>query len=261
MRTTQKLFAGLASLSVFDVAAATAADLPLKASGDPRNNIAPRWTGVHIGAGLGVQWTKVNAAGNSYIADFKSGQHNFQTLSGGSSTDVLGTIEAGYDYQVNNTIVVGIGGHFNFVGERTKSAVNAVCPDAFGTSCVQTLSTEYGNSVGLTGRLGFIAGQDFLVYGLGGIGFGEVSTTYRVDASGFFFDGHFTVAKSEWRAGYIVGAGVEKYIRDRTTIKVEYRYEDYGDLSRSIAGTSFGAAFTSSLTTQSVRAVVSRRFN
>ena len=261
MRTTQKLVAGLASFSLFDIAAATAADLPLKASKDPKNNTGHRWTGFHIGAGLGIQWTNADAIGNSYITDFKSGQHDFRSLSGGSSTNVLGTIEAGYDRQLNDTIVVGVGVNFNFMGDATTSTVNGVCPDGSGTSCVQTLSTEFGNSVGLTGRVGVIAGRDLLVYGLGGVGFGSISTTYRVNASGFFFDGDFSVAKSDWRTGYIVGAGFEKYFRDQTTIKVEYRYEDYGSLSQSIAGPAFGAAVSSSVTTQSVRAVVSQRFN
>src|SRR5262245_10696839 len=69
MSTKQKLFAGLASLTLFDIAAATAADLPVRA---PLKAPAPppaaiyNWAGLYVGAHAGYRWADAQFTGPEF---------------------------------------------------------------------------------------------------------------------------------------------------------------------------------------------------
>lgn len=124
------------------------------------------------------------------------------------------------------------------------------------------------NTLGVRQELDYLAtvrlkaglGLDrFLVYGTGGVAFGEVETTF-VDT--LFLD----ASTSDTRVGYAVGAGTDYALTDNLLLGVEYLYTDLGsdDTSRVVplgAGRTLTTTSNEDFDFHTVWAKASFRFN
>jgi len=228
-----------AAVSVLAAAmsAASAADLPVKAIAPP----PPGWAGSYGGivGGFGTGQSSQSDPGSvplpQAILILADGRY---TLSGGLLGGTLG-----YNWQRGGW-VYGIEGDFSWANLSGWSGICGAAtatPRPCGTS-LQALGT-------LRGRVGHVAGagNDWLFYATGGVAVGDVRAW---DALG-------PGVGQDWRAGWILGGGVEKVLAPNWTAKLEYLHVDFG--SGQVFNVSPGVPESVSLTADIIRAGVSYR--
>jgi outer membrane immunogenic protein len=112
---------------------------------------------------------------------------------------IFGTVTIGYDRVLRPGWVGGVFADYDF-GSNISTNVS-------GNSIDQNHSWSIG------GRLGFLTTPSTLIYGTGGYTQSEFDV---VDSSKTF-------------NGYFVGAGVETFLRDNWTLKLEYRFSKFDE--------------------------------
>ncbi len=150
---------------------ALAADLPSGGYQSPPAsqvyNPAPAfdWTGPYVGLTGGYGW--------------------------GTSSGLLGGGFAGYNFQVNPNVVVGLEGDIVATGKSSNSWDSTI-----------------------RGRFGY-AYDRYLFYGTGGVAFGDIKNA----------------GASKTKTGWTLGAGIEAALTSNVTGRLEYRYTDLGSAS------------------------------
>jgi outer membrane immunogenic protein len=120
------------------------------------------------------------------------------SLPSSGSLGLLGSIEAGYDFQPTNSIVTGLEVDLSLIG------------DDGGLAETSLLGT-------VTGRLGFLPTQRVLLYGEAGLAAGRVESATALGTD------------TSLETGYTVGAGAEFAIDEQLTFVGEYNFTDLKD--------------------------------
>lgn len=181
----------------FAATPAIAADLGRPYSPPPRDarvQVRPlqieRWTGFYFGAGIGYGFgtTGVDGASGSFSFD---------------SDGVLGTVFAGYNWQVGGAVLgleadIGTGN----LGGSGIGAQGAIVHD------VNTLGS-------IRARAGVLATPNLLLYATAG--FAWADTSFRVSSG---------AEQSQTFTGYQLGLGSELMIAPQWTLRLEYIYTD-----------------------------------
>ncbi len=256
----------LTALAAFFLAApAVAADIePMPEAAD--------WTAFHVGIGGGGNFGFVKEDSNSFINDnndfFTFGEHHSDLGDAG----LFGTIEAGFDYQIGSSVVVGLLANYDFGKTKMDNQSNSLVVDNNNNVVVDNATYEtkweIGDSWAVGGRLGFLAMDNALVYVLGGYTEAKVKSESSIsgDNNPNFA---FNTSDSAWEDGWFVGGGIEALLTDNISLKAEYRYNDYGSIKRNdeidVSGEEQEFFFANSnqeadVTVHSVRAVLSYRF-
>lgn len=267
------------------------------------------WTGPYIGAGGGGAYLKSK---NDAWASYSEGVQNLLpppdvyefTFYGGTSRkdgnfgDTLlsqyggfGSLKAGYDIQASG-IVLGVFGNIDFGSTEAKTSGYGFSEHFVGYGNPDT--DNYGDADAITrvtvrtsaaggGRLGFLFGERTLLYGLVGYGVSDARASFAVSGMVDGYAGNALVEGNEWLGGTIFGGGIERMLNDRTSLDIEYRYTDLGNLKARTAkffdrssGTPVPAEFEdcqtvfswaceygqlkASLSLQTIRATLSYRF-
>lgn len=201
---------------------------------------APIWAGLYMGwsAGFGVGDTsgkvKFDQDGREYVRTALTDKNVNSKVSGDfvdfleallqSENDVNGAIygaHIGYNVQ-RNSLVYGV-----------ELGINGTDMDGSGTCVVIGYCSRsmdwYATAVG---RLGYAAGNT-LVYGFGGVAWGDVKTEI-----GFVSPGLTILEGEETHVGWTAGVGIEHALTDRFIVGVEYSHVDLGeeDTALSIGG-------------------------
>lgn len=172
----------------------------------------PDWTGFYVGAGGG---------GNYLFSALVFDDTNITRESWTDDAGVargFGTIELGADYQFDSNFLIGAVGNFDFGGSMDLGS--------YETSDTPWADAEWqaGNSWGIGARAGFLASPRTLIYGVGGF--------TQLDVSTDLFAGTDNATRDdEWTSGYFVGAGVETLLTDNLSLKLEYRFSRYDEVS------------------------------
>lgn len=130
---------------------------------------------------------------------------------------VTGTIAIGYDKVVRDGLLLGVFTDFTFGeldGTSSYDTPSSPPPNA--------VSLSYDNIWALGGRIGLVR-DSMLFYATAGYTHAEFDASPILgpsDPDVEFKDGNLD--------GYFIGAGFEKMLRDCWSLKVEYRYSDYG---------------------------------
>lgn len=142
---------------------------------------------------------------------------SFGTQFGDDDWNGFGTIQIGYDRLIHDRILLGGFADFDFY------------PDA------EPLKNVW--SIG--GRLGFLVTPRILLFGVGGY------TEARLDAGAVnvVFGGpsgptSLALASPDELQGWFVGGGAELMLRSNVSLKIEYRYSDFGGESAWASGGS-----------------------
>jgi outer membrane immunogenic protein len=236
------LVAGIAA-AAFCSAPALAADLPVKA---PVYRAAPApmfsWTGFYVGGNIGGAWggshtsSTIDSAGGGYIPSVVT-DINALSAQHVSSSAVTGGLQAGFNVQANN-FVYGAEADFNSLNLKGSTSVSAVFT-GFPVLPGQTAPT-YTNSINTDwlftarGRLGFTA-NNVLFYGTGGVAvtnlkYGHTFTEGTFNGSS---GGVETSTVSANKVGYAVGGGLEYAWMNNWSVKVEYLYLNFGNVTSS----------------------------
>lgn len=195
---------------------------------------APSWTGFYAGLHAGYGFGAGQDVDIARIS--RNNEVQWHSKAGKvSPSGVFGGGQLGYNLQYGAFVV----------GLETDIDVSGVEDTARGQ--FEPWKAPWGNSPGyyysyrnrtkaqwfgtLRPRLGYAYG-DFLFYVTGGLAYGGIKSQSDfidggVGSGGFHYAGH--VSKSETKAGYVLGAGMEYAFAPNWTAKLEYQYLDFGD--------------------------------
>jgi outer membrane immunogenic protein len=189
--------------------------------------VAPvyNWTGFYIGGEFGGGWasnTVTIVTQSSATPGFPVGFTSTRDLSG-----LLGGLNAGFNYQINQ-FVVGIDGDYTWSG-LTGSATET--SPTTGDVALENGRIDWISTV--TGRLGFVAGSNWLLYGKAGwawAGWRGNTTTLNPAQTAILS----TSSGSTTRDGWTAGAGIEWAFAPRWSAKVEYDYVGFDQTNYAI---------------------------
>jgi outer membrane immunogenic protein len=117
---------------------------------------------------------------------------------------------AGYDYHLTNKIVVGGEGDFDLGANDSRSVRR-------GNT---TASIDPRHAFSVSARAGYQVDPKTLLYVRGGY--------ENVDARVSLVNANVTGRDTRTYDGWLAGAGVERYLTDNVSARVEYRYSDLG---------------------------------
>jgi outer membrane immunogenic protein len=235
------------------------ADLPLKAPPAP---VAPAWTGFYAGVQVGGGWgnRNVNYTANDLAA---------ATLLGGligfpgeqpvapnsfSMSGITGGIEAGYNWQLGRSWLIGVEADFSGSGIKGQGSTTSLLSTAplVPQSVAEKQSIDWYGTV--RARFGWLATDDLLLFATGGFAYGKVADTLSYSTGGppglifgvAFPSGSFSCvsgttcfagASSSLRTGWTAGAGGEWRFARAWSVKAEYQYVNLG--SDTVTATAF----------------------
>lgn len=188
------------------------------------------WTGPYVGVNAGVAFGIPNFDTNGDDCDDWWCENNKDWPGGGDPFNnddddffpFVG-VQAGFNYQIDDSFVVGIEGDIQFSGfghdnddDDTPAVQEAlILPDNF--NAIPDLDW-WGT---LRGRAGALVDPNTLIYATGGLAFGHTN-----------FDNMWWLPddfdSEETRIGYAVGAGVEHKFTENVSGKLEYLFVNLG---------------------------------
>jgi outer membrane immunogenic protein len=239
----RSIFATIATLALGS--AAIAADLPsLKSTPVPA--LAPAWTGLYAGLNAGGTWGDYNSTNISIwpTKDLVGYWTTSSLLSGGLATGgASGFIaggQAGYNLQMNLSgygFVAGFEADIQGVASNKGSGQNpmsAVVLTFSGhnnfTTYSSTASNNYLSYIGTArGRVGFLATPALLLYGTGGLAYGQANLSLNQFQQFGIAVGWSNSTTSSTLVGWTAGGGLEWMFAPSWSIKAEYLYYDLGN--------------------------------
>jgi outer membrane immunogenic protein len=220
----RKYLALITFLAASPIAAASAADMPLKAPRAPYA-AAYSWTGLYIGGEIGGGWSRQTITQVDPSGGFPAGFVNSPTNLNG----FLGGGYAGYNYQMNN-IVIGIDGYYD--GADLTGSGSDISPT---TGNVSNKNDRMKWDSAITGRLG-LANNNWLFFVKGGWAWAGFNSTGVTTTAGGVAVG--TGTSSDTRDGGTVGVGIEYGFTPHWSAKVEYDYVKFETSSFNAATVS-----------------------
>ena len=166
------------------------------------------------------------------------------------------TIGAFYGYNLQfGAYVVGAETDIAWKNGQSSDALYATTPAVYDGFATPAIRTESFNGTmkqtwdgSLRARAGFLWTPDTLIYATGGLAYGEVRGSFGYAAQIVYPDGVQTVATSgaqswsDWRVGWTAGGGIETALTPgflqifgpAWKARIEYRYTDLGNYSKSV---------------------------
>ncbi len=228
----------------------TGSGLPSKKA-PPLVEPPPRWTGFYLGATTGTAFRgdsniyyETNPAGPgfdpglAYLGNIFLGGGNF----GSNNVAFIGGGEAGYNYQFNPRLLLGVetdfqgraggAGATNNAGARPSYTIpgNLLLGYYAGSQTFDYLGTARV-------RLGYVFRPTLLLYTTGGLAYGKTNLVANaqvtnVDPGGNIVTlGGGAASSSQTRAGFSVGGGFEWMFSPGWSAKAEYLYYDLGNFT------------------------------
>ncbi|MFA7306737.1 MAG: outer membrane beta-barrel protein [Hyphomicrobium sp.] len=215
------LVVGMQSASADDDYRGSLKDGPAIAEGS-------NWTGFYAGLNAGYSWGNWDWPGkNPYVAPPNPCGDCGPPNQSPSGATIGGTI--GYNHQIDR-FVIGVEGDFNFA--------NISDSKRDGNYLVETSNIQHTATI--RARAGVLLTPAVLAYATGGVAFQdlEYGESCPPDASAVIagwcrpvsVGGHgpYSLKKSQWNTGYVVGGGFEWLFTQRVSLKVEGLYSDFG---------------------------------
>jgi outer membrane immunogenic protein len=209
----KRLILGVAAALLLSAGPAAADGLPSKGRVAAPVAAGPNWNGFYVGLGIGAGAVVHDLSGSAFY-DYQNPEvaaanavplasFGFDGIGG---EGLFGTITVGYDRVIRPGWVAGVFADYDF-GSNISTDVSL---SIFDERASASLDHEYSWAIG--GRLGFLTNPGTLVYGTVGY------TQAEFDYFGLL---------SKTYSGYFVGAGIESFLRDNWTLKLEYRFSQF----------------------------------
>jgi outer membrane immunogenic protein len=209
----RKLLVSAATLAIM-TGGALAADLP-NVKGPPVFTPPPppafSWSGFYIGGQAGYQW----GTSNPYLVT-EPGDVFSATIPSYDDQGVVGGGHVGFNWQVTQ-FVFGLEGDVEGTSYRGTDLIPGA--GAGGASAIITSRADIEASI--RARVGFALDR-VLLYATGGGAYASLNNTSGTLGLPTTFSQTFG------RFGWTAGAGVEYAIDPNWSVRVEYRYTDYG---------------------------------
>jgi outer membrane immunogenic protein len=212
-----KKFLMAAACAAMAASPAIAADMLLKA---PPPAPVYNWTGFYAGANVGYSWGISDPNVNFFDASafiIASSDHSFNI------DGVIGGGQAGFNWQTGNW-VWGAEADIQGSGQRGTGNFNCAAACSVIGPVTETLNQKLDWFGTVRGRLGFTVTPTLLLYGTGGLAYGEIETDGLISDPASF-------SLNTLKTGWAAGGGIEDRIVGNWTVKLEYLYMDLGDVS------------------------------
>jgi outer membrane immunogenic protein len=223
-----------------------AVTMPVKAPLKAPVLTAGSWTGLYVGAGLGVRSTQSEVAVTGMTLDgfdfFSLFCTQFASIGGCITSEPLNATAfrispyVGFNWQFAPQWVGGIEGDMGWASRRTTLA-GMYFPfgiDAPITNfAADTLSVRTTWDASLRGRIGYLVTPAFLVYATGGAAWLHVEVTSTC-ASIFCPPGELgpnAITNEKTQLGWTIGGGGEAQLWLNWFLRGEYRYADFGAIT------------------------------
>jgi outer membrane immunogenic protein len=226
-----------AALFSFFATSSFAADMAVKAP-PMAPVVAPiySWTGFYVGANAGYGWSRDGGVSftdyppGSFAGSFAIGQT--PRFVGDSPNGFVGGGQAGYNYQINTNWLVGLEGDFSGTGIKGGGTYFFAGVPGFVAPATTTVSQSLDWLATVRGRAGYMFDR-LLIYGTGGIAFGQTREAYHILASTGVLTATVDGTTSSVRSGWAAGAGTEYKVTRNISVKAEWIHYDLGKTSTS----------------------------
>ena len=196
----------VATTSLVSAAAAADAVVYGEAPAPAMEQAVYDWSGAYVGVFAGVT----------------TGDYDFTATDGTDSLGLslsgsgfLGGAQIGYDWQVGSYV---FGAVADIAATNHEADITATV-SGFGSARAESTLKYLGT---LRGRFGY-AMDEFLVYGHGGLAYGETEQTISVDGLGSISTDNDT------KVGWTIGAGAEYALTQNVSFQTEYAFTDLGE--------------------------------
>ncbi|MEI6798530.1 MAG: outer membrane beta-barrel protein [Pseudomonadota bacterium] len=250
------LLTGSAAYSAAGTAGQSSASMDASTPAVTSGKDAISWTGTWVGIGIGRGNSAYDIQTKFYNPQDNTNYfHNSFPDLGGQG--FLATIEGGYDWQVAGKYVVGISLDLTKTSIKTDGGFGIG-----GVGPVPALSFDYqlkpSTQKTLALRFGYLTSPSTLIYGLAG----ATDTDFQADYSFTEFEYTSSAAYQVNIYGPTFGLGVETKLSAKTSMKLEYRYSDFGlyNLQHTQLNDTLTYDAGVSASSQSVRLVFGYRF-
>jgi outer membrane immunogenic protein len=148
-----------------------------------------------------------------------------------------GTVGAFLGYRMQfGSMVYGVEGDANY--KNASNSLSLYDANAFRTETFTGSIKQTGDG-SIRGRAGFLVTPWTLLYGTGGVAFGNVSGAFsylahEIDGCRLCSAVNGGGSWSDTRVGWTGGGGVETIIATGLTLRLEYRYTDLGEYSKAV---------------------------
>ncbi len=231
---------GIAAIAVLIGTPALAADMAVKAPPPPPAPVYS-WTGWYVGGNVG--YGPGTASNNlSFLQGTPPAAAAFGATDSVKVSGANGGVQAGYNWQLGD-FLVGVGPDVQASGERgTNTFAGTIInlfPGGAGNSAAVITDSNKLDWFGTTrARLGFVSDR-WLVYGTGGVGYGEINLRGNIQPANPFagiMNAPIVWNQSATRVGWVAGTGVENAITRNWSWKLEYLYMDLGTATAIVSG-------------------------
>jgi outer membrane immunogenic protein len=205
------------------------------------------WTGFYAGAAIGWtgsrdDWTTDLIADGTVLGTPAAiGRLGLGGPNATFNTDgVRGALFAGYNYQINQSIVTGIEADVG-LATNDKATLNYIPGTVFGAPGTSTplgdrVTISGGADASIRARLGYLITPSWLLYATGGGAFQRESID--IVCPGSTQNSRWCVADrsanvSTTHIGWTLGAGLEGKLTGSLSGRIEYRYSDLGQWNNS----------------------------
>ena len=228
-----------AAFSLGVVQAASAADMPTKAPMAP-DGIPYSWSGFYIGGNVGGAWGRSSTSSAlglpctvcyvpSVVADI-----NAQSGQSVNSSGWTGGLQLGYNVQMNS-LVYGVEADFDAMNLRGTTTTSVYFTGFPGPGAAPTYTNSIQTNWLFTARarLGFLVANNVLVYGTGGLAMTNLKYSHTFVEGTFAGSSGGTESStaSATKAGYALGGGLEYAFMNHWSVKAEYLYLYFGNVT------------------------------
>lgn len=208
---------------------------------EPVSPVLPySWTGFYAGVHAGYGW---GSEEDNLSVPVPLPADSFDV------NGAIGGVHAGYNQQYDS-FVFGVEGDVDLSGLR--GSIHTVGAEG---AVVGSLSLRNTWQASLRARVGY-AFDRLLIYGTGGIAFGDAKVTGVVNSPA----GVFTGSETNTLVGWTVGLGAEYAFDDHWSARLEVRYTDFGKSNYRLSGTGGSLRFKSGFDETVALAGVSYKF-
>jgi len=242
----QSIVAAAAALA-FASGSALAADLPVKAPYYKAPGGYYGWSGPYFGVHAG--WLR----SDNSVTDINGLQDAAGTRFGYSDESFVAGVHIGNNWQYGMFV---LGGEADISGTSARSSVVQDNTAGSGFTRDGLARTKLSWLGSVRGRVGISPTSQWLIYGTGGLGFGQIRNETLDFDSGVFHPSDSS-SKSGVRTGWVAGGGIEVSLYHHWIGRVEYLHYDLGDTTTVTPNNS---RFRFSNEVDVVRIGVSRKF-
>ena len=225
-----KGLASAAAATVIFATGALAADLPVRAPAPAPVFVSPvyNWQGFYVGGNVGYGFANGDVVG---LRTFPGNVFVLPLQGSVDSSGIFGGLQAGYNMQFGSWVA----------GVEIDAQLSGMSASATGTLVSTKANVNWFGT--LRGRLGYAIASNVLIYGTAGGALTDTSYKFTAPAP-------MLMNRSNTRAGWTAGGGMEYAVNNNWSVKAEYLYVHTG--KHRVVNT---AATFSTFETQSFHAV------